>query len=396
MKKSKKLITSLVLSALMAVQPIACYADSAPWDEPGETFSHTFEVRVVEAYKNDAFIGGLEARLVEYKLDYDDEHHAGDYIRTIAEFTTSDTEPTYITCDDVNTSCVYVLEIDELPENHSYFGTASVAKYHGGYDLANPPYNPYIIYLWDETPYEVWEDYPITKTVDWTVEFNDYTSVTLSDREVEYIKGIDFEIAKMTPDGNGGFTPVETLGNWNTSETDIITFTTEETFSSEDDKIYFGFKFNAVPEEYEEAFSGLSKDFYDGYYVYNKYGYSVRTRDTGFYFTWRKTGDEIITTAPTTTRPHTTTTTTTVAPAGKVLGDSNGDGQLSLADAVLIMQALANPAEFVITPECAELADVVNKGDGLTPMDSLAIQMINIELLNASDLPITSEQLSNL
>ncbi|MCM1315723.1 MAG: dockerin type I repeat-containing protein [Prevotella sp.] len=77
-------------------------------------------------------------------------------------------------------------------------------------------------------------------------------------------------------------------------------------------------------------------------------------------------------------------------------GDANSDGKLSVADAVLIMQALANPEEFSITKECAEAADVVNKGDGITSMDALAIQMIDINLLSIEDLPITSEELQEI
>ncbi|MDE6833687.1 MAG: hypothetical protein K2J39_05510 [Ruminococcus sp.] len=64
-----------------------------------------------------------------------------------------------------------------------------------------------------------------------------------------------------------------------------------------------------------------------------------------------------------------------------------------MADAVLIMQALCNPSQYVIAPENVESADIVNKGDGITPLDALAIQMININLLNESDLPVTSEEL---
>ncbi|MDE6425494.1 MAG: dockerin type I repeat-containing protein [Ruminococcus sp.] len=77
-------------------------------------------------------------------------------------------------------------------------------------------------------------------------------------------------------------------------------------------------------------------------------------------------------------------------------GDANSDGKLSVADAVLIMQALSNPEEFSITKECAEAADVVNKGDGITSMDALAIQMIDINLLSIEDLPITSEKLQEI
>lgn len=77
-------------------------------------------------------------------------------------------------------------------------------------------------------------------------------------------------------------------------------------------------------------------------------------------------------------------------------GDANGDGRLSVSDAVMIMQVLTNPADYTLTPECAEAADVVNKGDGLTSMDALAVQMIDINILSAEDLPVTSEMLESM
>ncbi len=386
----------------MAVQPIACYAVE---EEKTETYSHTFDAYVVDMDNNNALVGGLEARLVEYEFDADSEHYqAGERLRTIAEWTTSDTEHEYITCEDVRTDCVYIMEIDELPEDYSYQGDGYVKRHHFGDSLRTLSYNPYKIQLHNEPPYEIWEDFPITKTVDWNVSFREYTSVAMPDMPVEYIQGIDFEVARMIPDGKGSFTPVETIGNWNTSEADTITFTTEETFNSEDDRICFGFKFNAVPEEYEEELSSLRKSlimysvvnstenrFSDGYYVYEQYGYSVRKRQTGFYFTWKKSDDEYITTMPTNDN------TTTTAPSGnKTVGDANGDNKLNVADAVFIMQSLSNPSEYVLTPENAESADVVNKGDGITTMDALAIQMVDIGLLNAEDLPVTSEQIENL
>ena len=77
-------------------------------------------------------------------------------------------------------------------------------------------------------------------------------------------------------------------------------------------------------------------------------------------------------------------------------GDANGDGKLNLSDAVLIMQSLANPEEFTIDKDLISVADVVDKGNGITSMDALAIQLINIDLLSAEDLPITSEELNKI
>ncbi|MCM1315521.1 MAG: glycoside hydrolase family 9 protein [Alistipes senegalensis] len=99
----------------------------------------------------------------------------------------------------------------------------------------------------------------------------------------------------------------------------------------------------------------------------------------------------------TTTTTTQTTTTTTKAPitSNLLLGDANGDGKVSVADAVLIMQSLSNPTAYQLTAEQAVAADVVNKGDGVTTMDALAIQMLDIGLLNLSDLPISSDDLQN-
>ena len=94
------------------------------------------------------------------------------------------------------------------------------------------------------------------------------------------------------------------------------------------------------------------------------------------------------TTSRTTTSTTTSTTTTTTTEAPKqdkptLLGDSNCDGIVDLSDAVLIMQALANPnkygkqgtAELHISEQGWINADVHQKGNGVSTNDALAIQM---------------------
>ena len=62
-------------------------------------------------------------------------------------------------------------------------------------------------------------------------------------------------------------------------------------------------------------------------------------------------------------------------------GDANGDGQLDMGDAVLIMQALANPDKYgvggtdsrALTEQGKVNADV-NGTEGLTTNDALWIQ----------------------
>lgn len=71
---------------------------------------------------------------------------------------------------------------------------------------------------------------------------------------------------------------------------------------------------------------------------------------------------------------------------GDVLyGDVNVDGEVSIADAVLIMQSLANSDEYKLTSQGMINADVVGN-DGITAKDALAIQMVVAGTLNS--LPI--------
>ena len=66
----------------------------------------------------------------------------------------------------------------------------------------------------------------------------------------------------------------------------------------------------------------------------------------------------------------------------EIKGDANCDGELSMADAVLIMQSLANPAKYGIegtnenhiTEQGKKNADIAGENDGITNADALAIQ----------------------
>ena len=105
----------------------------------------------------------------------------------------------------------------------------------------------------------------------------------------------------------------------------------------------------------------------------------------------------------TTTKPTETTTTITTpatteptnAPP-RLYGDANDDGNVNISDAVLIMQSIANPEEFTISPQGKINGDVYNNGDGITNNDALAIQYVEIKTIKATDLPLTPEQLDEL
>lgn len=61
-----------------------------------------------------------------------------------------------------------------------------------------------------------------------------------------------------------------------------------------------------------------------------------------------------------------------VLPEPTLTGDSNEDGEVSIADAILIMQSLVNPDEYSLTPQGIANADM--NGDGITTLDALSIQ----------------------
>ena len=107
--------------------------------------------------------------------------------------------------------------------------------------------------------------------------------------------------------------------------------------------------------------------------------------------------DDIVITVPATTT--TTTAAVTTAPATTlpfditfVPGDANCDGGVDMSDAVLIMQALANPNKYgingsdsrAITSVGIGNADVAGDGDGMTVNDA---QFIQLCLLGLAQLP---------
>ena len=81
------------------------------------------------------------------------------------------------------------------------------------------------------------------------------------------------------------------------------------------------------------------------------------------------------------------TTTTTSEPNVSLIGDANCDGDVNMADAVLVMQSLANPDKYGITGADAthiteqgmKNADV--NGEGVTNSDALEIQKYMLKLI---------------
>ncbi|MBO4523083.1 MAG: glycoside hydrolase [Ruminococcus sp.] len=104
------------------------------------------------------------------------------------------------------------------------------------------------------------------------------------------------------------------------------------------------------------------------------------------------TTTSVTTTTSTTTSTTTTTTLTTTNGGEKIVyGDANCDGIIDLADAVIIMQSLANPDKYGvngsdenhITDKGLANADCCNTGDGVTTNDALAIQLYKLNIIKS-------------
>lgn len=55
-------------------------------------------------------------------------------------------------------------------------------------------------------------------------------------------------------------------------------------------------------------------------------------------------------------------------------GDANNDGKVTLADAVAVLQYVANKEKYPLSESALDCADVYKRGDGVTGMDALTIQ----------------------
>ena len=107
-----------------------------------------------------------------------------------------------------------------------------------------------------------------------------------------------------------------------------------------------------------------------------------------------KEGTATVSIFPRETGKETKFTITVLPPSGKKhRGDANCDGEVSLADAVLILQSITNPSKFGlkgsenghITKTGSANADVSGYEDGVTAADALAVQKYKLGLIEDLD-----------
>lgn len=70
------------------------------------------------------------------------------------------------------------------------------------------------------------------------------------------------------------------------------------------------------------------------------------------------------------------------------LGDANLDGRVTVADAVAILQYIANKDKYNLTSEAKDNADVYSRGDGITASDALTIQRVDSGMYTVAELPV--------
>lgn len=70
-------------------------------------------------------------------------------------------------------------------------------------------------------------------------------------------------------------------------------------------------------------------------------------------------------------------------PEPTLLGDATLDGYVTLSDALLIIQHCANAAKYPMNEQALSNADVFKRGDGISPMDALAIQKFDANIITS-------------
>jgi len=94
-----------------------------------------------------------------------------------------------------------------------------------------------------------------------------------------------------------------------------------------------------------------------------------------FYMVYAENGTTV-TTASTSAVTTTTTTTTTSQPIEPdiIYGDVNENGEVDITDAAKVMSYVTNPEKYSLTEKQLDIADVYQRGDGISNMDALSIR----------------------
>ncbi|MDD6268851.1 MAG: dockerin type I repeat-containing protein [Oscillospiraceae bacterium] len=418
MKKGFLKIISLLIGTALAINTFSALISASaaetkyidvvlPELAEGESgMSYSFCVSVVDKDNDKTPVEGVSMRLAEYdSYDSNGSVKRGEYIRTIAEWNTSDANPMVINCSNLREDHYYVAECDALPENYRSYPdrTGKVDRGLYGRNLIGISYNHYEISLENKKPVEVWDTFPVTVNAEFGFKFIDYFDrVELGENKSEMIPELKVEITDVYRDEYGGYCKGDSIGIWNTSDGEIL-FNKEVTFKSAKDYVYFGIKAENMPEYYLNSFKSAVSDCstVDDYYVYKFTGEEVRTERSYHSFVLYNDNASIYTTAMQSTTtvttmsdvPETTDTTakittstsdttvsTTITTTTATTTDSNtepenfdlnNDGKIDISDAAYLLKKYAERAAGNVNEEDYTKFDV--NGDGVVDVADAAL-----------------------
>jgi len=131
------------------------------------------------------------------------------------------------------------------------------------------------------------------------------------------------------------------------------------------------------------TFNIYKKDFLSGETVtLGGNGQSYNVVNYTAFVTIKSDSVQETTTQPVTTTEPVTKTTTVTSENKTIFGDANCDEKVSLADAVAILQYVANKEKYFLTVQGLDNADVFGRGDGITGNDALSIQKYDSGSIN--------------
>ena len=160
----------------------------------------------------------------------------------------------------------------------------------------------------------------------------------------------------------------------------------------------------AGDETHENGINTKDGKFQIGYYYGEADAISVDNVEIYYNVPETTTTTTVTTTTTTTTTEETTTTTeepateeettTTLEQLPQIVwGDANLDGNVTISDAVAILQSMANSDKYGLEEQGRLNADVYENGSGVTGKDAAVIQLVDAKILRTTDLPVTQEDL---
>ena len=375
MKTVKKLIALAISAAALAASAMS--PSSVQAESENEAYYISYSVSFIDR-ATDKTIENINARIIKREYDADSEQYfVGDEM-IVAEWNSSD-YPIFRTKSFLNDTdrFKYRVCVDRLPDGYVFYGEREVDQglLSGYVSEGNHHQNIYI----DRGEPMIPDDFPLKGTY----------SVNLKavERDTDIsVKGIECELYRSDTG--------ETVARWNTSETEVMHVDgLEYEFASirkdnREGKTEYYVRALELPDDYElypKNSTALNEWYVAGYWPAeflegNELNVSLRLMNTKKDYDTEFSEHILTTSSPThqwdVTDPSSTTTlasTTVTAVDSKLEGDANLDGKTTIADAVAILQHIANRDKYELRPSALVNADVDGEA-GVTANDARVLQ----------------------